>query len=77
MSHTPRPGPMTRLIQRYFDRTLITMTRDAEMTATLSHVQHMLKSPVALVRPQAMRCVMRTREARLLRALRRRGARRA
>ena len=77
MSHTPRPGPMPRLIQRYFDRTLITMTRDAEVAATLRYVQHMLKSPVALVRPQAMRCVMRTREARLLRALRRRGARRA
>ena len=77
MSHTPRPGPMTRLIQRYFDRTLITMTRDAEVAATLSYVHHMLKSPAALVRPQAMRCVMRTREARLLRALRRRGARRA
>ena len=77
MSHTPRPGPMTRLIQRYFDRTLITMTRDAEVAATLSHVQHMLTSPAALIRPHAVRCVMRTREARLLRALRRRGARRA
>ena len=77
MSHTPRPGPMTRLIQRYFDRTLIAMTREPEVAATLSYMQTMLKTPAALVRPHAIRCAVRARESHVLHVLRRRAARRA
>lgn len=61
-----RPGPFTRLLQRYLDQTLIAMTLDPEVAATFSQVQNMLKAPLALFHPRIVRRALCAREADLL-----------
>lgn len=61
-----RTSPMTRLMQRYFDRTLIAMTLDPEVAAAFSRVQNMLTSPLTLFHPRIVWRALRAREAHVL-----------
>lgn len=47
-----RAGPISRLIQRYFDRVLITMTDNGTIAARFTEVQNMVRSPAALFHPR-------------------------
>ncbi|MCB0254110.1 MAG: FAD-dependent monooxygenase [Anaerolineae bacterium] len=47
-----RPDPVTRLIQRYFDRLLVAMADNGELAEAFSQVQNMLKPPTSLFHPR-------------------------
>jgi 2-polyprenyl-6-methoxyphenol hydroxylase-like FAD-dependent oxidoreductase len=51
--------PITRLIQHYFDRVLVTMTHNGEVAAAFAQVQNMLKSPAILFHPRIVWAVLR------------------
>ncbi len=53
--------PVTRLVQRYFDRVLATMTTDGEVAAAFVQVQNMLQPPATLFHPRILRRVLRSR----------------
>lgn len=47
-----RPDPVTRLVQRYFDRLLVAMADNGELAEAFSQVQNMLQSPTSLFQPR-------------------------
>lgn len=50
--------PITKLIQRYFDRVLATMMNNSEVAEAFNHVQNMLKPPTSLFNPRIVAQVL-------------------
>jgi 2-polyprenyl-6-methoxyphenol hydroxylase-like FAD-dependent oxidoreductase len=50
--------PITKLIQRYFDKVLATMMNNSEVAEAFNHVQNMLKPPTSLFNPRIVALVL-------------------
>ncbi len=58
VGQTRQVDPVTRLVQRYFDRVLDAMTTDGEVAAAFVQVQNMLQPPTTLFHPKVARRVL-------------------
>ncbi len=60
----PRPGPATRLLQRYLDRVLAAATVDARVSLALGQVMNLAAPPATLLAPPIALRVLRALRAR-------------
>lgn len=58
-----RPDPVTRLVQRYFDRLLVAMADNGELAEAFSQVQNMLKPPTSLFHPRIVWQALRAKSS--------------